>query len=776
MDFDRGHPPPFTPAGASAADLFSRGNYATLARCGPRDDWRTYAALGLIGKTEEAIEGLARFGDEETAFYAAVARWIGGGEDDAIPGLLQPLQHPHAQNLLTLVRKPRIEVLAQLPAVRMGCSDLLSGATHDPRFVVRNISFHPDDLPNRPYADIHQFYDRRRAPDFYACAMAEWHLIPPNLQELPCPILGQTGDYDLHVQAVYPWLHLFDELLVTDASEWNDVTRLARVPVSTFPKSFVLPAGTPPLQETRREIDVFLSGSVFHPYHLDKGELLGQLLAIPGLRVHLVNGFKAPEEYYRQLANAKLSITYVRHPEALPTRGLESLAMGCATLVQRGSVLTLFAGEADGVLEYDLAAGNLAERVRRIVGGWREFEQRAREGASRIREQFGVGRVASQYLRFLTFLAARPRGPRTVDTTPRLQKRMVLEKGWLPSNDLLGSKLLRELAIRNHQQLQRLPRAEPSSPHPLIDAAREAVLANHHAVKAGQVAGGEWLAGVRKVYAKAQSLFPRALVPRFNHIRVMLHYGAPEVVGEALELLDDTLALPEERWEADILEDVFPWDFFPHFFNYRAYFDRIIAHLTRGTKASQALCRLMLASLYSYRGFFPTHNGFYSRSVDDFRRATELDPCFPYYRLWYSSQLIERGLPEDYEEARSTLIRLAKGSVPLIEANELLKQMQGGGTDGPLHIGGVKFDVIESTSISPVRAWRPSREDTRPGRNPTPSESPISVLPTGLPARLQEKEQEVEHLRGIIRAMEGSKFWIARKVWVRLKRLVGGRG
>jgi tetratricopeptide (TPR) repeat protein len=763
-------------ARASVADLFSRGNYATVARYGPGDDWRTYAALGLIGRTEEAIEGLGRFTDDEAAFYAAVARWIGGKEDDHIPRLLEPLQHRHAQNLLALVRKPRIEILTQWPSVRSGCADLLSGARHDQRFAVRNISFHPDDLPNRPYADIHHYYDWQRPPDFYACAMVEWHLIPPNLPELPCPILGQTGDYDLHVQAVHPWLQLFDELLVTDGSEWTDVTRLAPVTVSTFPKSFVLPDGIPPFPVTSRDVDVFLSGSVFHPYHLDKGELLGQLLAIPEIRVHLVNGFKAPEEYYRHLANSKLSIAYVRHPQALPTRGLESLAMGCATLVQRGSVLTLFAGKEEGVLEYDLASEDLSQRIHDVVQHWPEFEKRARRGASRIREQFTGSRVASQYLRFLTFLAARPRSPRAVHRMPRLQKRMVLEKGWLPSNDLVGSRLLKELAIRNHEKLQPALERDSTSPHPLIDAAREAVLANYHRVRAGKVPAEEWLRGIRRLYAKAQELFPRALVPRFNHIRVALHFGTPAAVGEALALLDETLGFPEDRWQADVMEDVFPWDFFPHFFNYRNYFDLIIADLTRGADAGRRLCRLILASLHSYRGHFPTHNGFYSRGLDDFRRAMELDPSFPYYKLWYSSHLIERGLTEDYAEAEAHLKRLVKGSVPLLEADELLKQVKGERAGGGLHLGRTQFDVIEKLVNMPVPGCRKLREASPPGPTSNRLDSPISMLPTGLPAQLHAKQREVDDLKNIIHAMERSRFWLARKAWVRLKQLVRGKG
>jgi hypothetical protein len=798
------------PAPSSVADLFARGNYATLARSGPRTDWRTYASMGLIGKTGEAIAGLSQFSHEEAAFYAAVALWIGGQEDDRVAGLLEPLRHEHAQNLLELVRKPRIEVLAQLPSGRAGCSDLLSGARHDPRFAVHNISFHPEDLPCRPHANIHEFYHREQPPDYYICAMVEWHLIPPNLQELPCPLLGQTADYDLHIQAVHPWLELFDELVVTDPSEWDDVTRLAAVPVSTFPKSFVLPAGIPPLQHTKREVDVYLSGSVFHPYHLDKGELVGQLLGIPWLSVQLSNGFKGPEAYYQSLANAKLSITYVRHSQALPTRGLESLAMGCATIVQRGNVLTLFVGEEEGVLEYDLASQDLAQRVQQVVEHWPEFQNRAVQGGKRIREEFTGPRVASQYLRFLTFLAARPRGPRARHTTPRVQKRMVLEKGWLPSHDFLTSPVLRAIAIRNQEQLQSVLQSTPASSHPFIDAARESVLVHYHRVKAGEEASDEWLTAVRGLYTRCQDTFPRSLVTRFNHIRVMLHFGPASVVSKGLELLEETLAYPEEHWQVDVMEDVFPWDFFPHFFNYRCYFDQITEHLAQNTDVAPILKRLILASLYSYRAFFPVSNGCYLRSLDDYRRAMELDPAFPYYTLWYSGQLMDRALPEDYARARSILTRLVQGCVPLLETIRLLQKLheqqteqmqqlevrmatllgQGAGEEASrlrrqieylrriwrlddfhdiLPQGRIQIEQLESTTLP----FQPHPNlPTSDGSNPPapPIASQISILHADLVAQLKVKQQEIDHLLFRIQAMEESKFWLARKVWFRFKR------
>ena len=67
-----------TPSALTA--LFEAGNYVAVARHGDPDDWRTYAALGLVGCTERALAGLDRFGDPDARFHAGVARFIAGDE------------------------------------------------------------------------------------------------------------------------------------------------------------------------------------------------------------------------------------------------------------------------------------------------------------------------------------------------------------------------------------------------------------------------------------------------------------------------------------------------------------------------------------------------------------------------------------------------------------------------------------------------------------------------------------------------------------------------
>lgn len=569
------------------AELFAAGNYTTVAMAGSPERWETYAAMGLIGKTQAAIDGLSRFDHPEARFYSAVASWMDGDETTAAR-ILEKISTPHAKNLLALIRKPKIHVLAQLPWTRKPPHDLLTAAARDGKFKIQNISFHSQDLPNEPDADIRTFYNSQKPPDFYICQMVEWHVIPPNLQQLPCPILGATADYDVHTQTVYPWLWAFDELMIAGQTEWQDVRRLAPVPVSTFPKLYGIADTLPPIPSGPREIDVFLSGTVIHPYHPDKGRLLHQILRMPDhIKILFIDGFIVPNAYNMILGHSKVSFTYVRHSDGTVTRGLEALSMGCAVVVQKDSVLTLYAGEEEGVLTYQSEADNLVFAIRRILDNWPEFEQRARRGAEIIRREFALSRVASQYLRFLTFLAAKPRSQRKMQPAEQLdQKRTVLCKGWLPG----GLAVLRNMRERNLARWQARLETE-ASPRLVIDMARELVLEYAAAAlaKNSPSADNQLLTQAFSLYRTGLARFPQSLALRFNLIRTALHFGQPTDVKEALQLAEETLGMPASSFKIDVMEDVFPYDFFSTFFNYRKYFDLITESLVEGTPVNPPL-------------------------------------------------------------------------------------------------------------------------------------------------------------------------------------------
>jgi hypothetical protein len=249
------------------------------------------------------------------------------------------------------------------------------------------------------------------------------------------------------------------------------------------------------------------------------------------------------------------------------------------------------------------------------------------------------------------------------------------------------------------------------------------------------------------------------------------------------------------------MEDVFPWDFFAQLFNYRRYFDRLMAALVDGAEVEAELRRLILASLHYYRGLVAPYGHFHSEGLGHFRRAVRLDPDFPYYQYHYARELLQRGLPEDDAEACALLGRLLDGSIRFIEAFDLLEGLAAGerppletyGTLRPTPL--VKKVAASQPPLPPaagvadevrrmVEAARPfvtrargqidfvesiSPERNRQDLQPSPrlrddQYTPAAVL------------QELDHLRQLVRGMESSKFWKLRTAWFKCKRLLGLAG
>ena len=610
-------------------EAFAGGDYLSAARGLPSDSWQYWASLGLIGHPVNAAEELRRFPDPDARFFAGVSSWI-TGDDDRARDLLARCPGEHARRLLELIAKRPITVLAQLPWNRRGPWDMLT-RLNDPAFRVLNVSFHPDDIQNRPYADVRTLVPRGLEPDLFVAEMIEWHLIPPNVRTLGCPVLGHSSDFDLHIQTVAPWLELFDELVVLDHVEWRGLSRAVPVPVSVFPKVFGVPSDLPDVSEGERDIDVFLSGTITHPYHIDKEAIVLDVLDVPDIRALMVQGFEKRVFYYRNLSRSKLCCTFIRHAGAMPTRGLEALGMGCVVAVQDESVLRLFVPDQSGLVSYGPARGSLASAIRDVLRRSNDFLEQARRGAAFVRREFALDRVASQYLRFLTFLAARPRVARAgPPPAGMLQKRPVVQKGWLPSSEFGGALLMgwaSESAARLEERLQTV-----ESVSVLNDLARERLLAHYHD-RAGE--GATWLADVVAPLERAIRRFPSALVPRINLVRALVHFGDPAQVRQGVRLLDDTLRRSTAQWQIDLLDDVLPWDFFPSLFNYRRYFDAVTQSLGTSSPRSETLIAVILASLNHYRSKYAAEIVGERTEVEYAAEAVRLDPEFAEYVVQY---------------------------------------------------------------------------------------------------------------------------------------------
>ncbi len=646
---------------------FAGGDYLSAVRQLSPDSWQYWASLGLIGHPADAAGALARFTHPDAMFFSGVASWI-AGDDDRARHVLGRCENAHARRLLNLIVKHPITVLAQLPWNRRGPWDIL---THlkDPAFRLLNVSFHPDDIHNQLYADVRTLIPAGVQPDFYAAEMLEWHLIPPNIRTLGCPVLGHSSDFDLHIQTVAPWLELFDELVVLDHVEWRGLSGAVAVPVSVFPKVFGVPSDFPDLPEGHRDIDVFLSGTVMHPYHDDKEAIVLDVLDVPDARTLMVQGFEEPPVYYKHLSKSKLCCTFIRHAGALPTRGLEALGLGCVVAVQEESVLRLFVDDREGVVSYG-PGKRLSSVIQEVLQRSDEFLAQARRGAEFIRREFALERVASQYFRFLTFLAARPRRPREDPPPERmLQKRPVVQKGWLPSSDF-GKGLLMDWAARSAARIEERLEADHSVGL-LNDLARERLLAHYH-----DDVGAGWLRDAIAPLERAMEACPDALVVRFNLVRALLHFGDPVHVRQGIGLVDTTLDASAQSWRLHPLDDVLPWDFCPSFFNYRRYFDTVTRSLASAdSDIVQSLIAIILAALNHYRSRYATECPGPHSELFYAEQAVRLDPGFAEYILNYARLLVRRGLPADLSMAKEQLSELSRRSTRLIEIHDIARQL-----------------------------------------------------------------------------------------------------
>jgi Fis1-like tetratricopeptide repeat protein len=655
-------------------DAFARGDFLSVARAGAGDTWQYWASLGLLGHPADAAGALQRFAHSDAGFYSAAASWMAGDDDRALHGL-DRCDGEHARRLAALIRRRPITILAQLPWGRTGAWDLVSHMK-DPAFRLFNVSFHRDDIANRPYADVMTLVPEQVSVDFFVAEMVEWHLIPPNVRALGCPVIGHTSDFDLHVQTILPWLDVFDELIVLDDAQWREMTRLTRVPVSVYAKVFGVPSQLPQVSDGERPIDVYLSGTVSHPYHVDKDPLVRDVLSVPDAHSRIVNGFEAPQAYYKNLLSSKICCTFVRHPGAMPTRGLEALGVGCAVVIQNESALRVFAGETAALVSYDSKAGSVAAAIQKILAQWPDYDARARAGAAMIRREFALDRVASQYFRFLTVLAAKPRTPRRGPSPDELiQRRPVVQKGWLPSLKF-GQGLLMDWAAESAARIEEKLKTDESA-RLLNDVAREHLLAHYHDPVD---AAAEWLEIVVSPLGRALEKFPAALVPRFNLARVLVHFGDAADVRRGVELIEATLRQPIDRWHVDVLDDVLPWDFCPSFFNYRRYFDTVVRFGESPATAASELIAIIVASLSHYRARYAEIPG--ARSCIDWaREAVRLDPDSVDYVLYYCRQLIARAGPTDMADASTRLEALTRRSARLLEmldiARHLPPQLQG---------------------------------------------------------------------------------------------------
>jgi len=654
-------------------ELFQRGNFVACAM-NPSECWERYAAMGLMGLTGPAIEGLSRYVGEEVKFYIGATHWMDGNEKAAME-VLEGCRFLGAEKLLSLIQKPQIDVLTQTP---IGCSsqyvpDLTLSASK--RFRIKNIGPQIGSAntwsPLRAPGNIFDYISGDFDPDFYLCREIEWQALPSNLHELKCPVFGHTEDYDIHLQTVFPLFRSFNRIITCGSYEWRDLSRMQSVPIATFPMAYGLPDDLPDCSMTHRDIDIFLSGTIFHPYHPDKAKLVHGLLSSLDSTLNIrVNSKVLPHgEYFDLLGQSKISLPFVRFDGSMPTRGLESLAMGNALILQKGCALSAYYGESEGVFTCDYWSGELLKTINKVSKNWPDIAPCALRGSQRVREDFLMSNVCTRYLRFLTVMAALSSNSEKPTRSPAEGKRSVICVGWTHDSEFY----LDALAFRS-EELSKKPGVDWEA-NEINDLAREVLLfyvaGSNENIRNSFLAWARWPLSAPPFLGDALELlrigmvrFPRFLALQFNLMRTLYHFSGKECRSEAREMAEHIARSQFTEWDLAVMDDVMPWDFQPEHFNYRAYFDLGVKVIGEGREEDPGFFRLIRACCAHYAAMS-------GGSLEFARMACADDPEFPLYQIALARSLAL--LPEGRHESALILDKMAEQDLLPVRAWDDLK-------------------------------------------------------------------------------------------------------
>jgi tetratricopeptide (TPR) repeat protein len=504
-------------------------------------------------------------------------------------------------------------------------------------------------------------------PDFFLGHMIEWQYLPYDLTELACPVFGTTSDLDLHIHNNQSWLPAFDEVITVGSEEWAKASSLRQGPSCTYPKLFGINPNeitTPGTLE--RDVDLFVSGSVTNTYHPDKAQLTQALLSDDSMYIRCIEGFLNRTSYSIELARSKTAFTYVRHPGSMPSRGIESLAAGCAVLTQPESALRLFFGENEGVYSYQ--PDTLVENVRRLVNDWESTAPKALRGSKRVLREFTTERCISQFLRYLTVKTAilGEIRPRQKVRSPH-QKRVIGKRGW-------GYHTYVNYRMLSHtvEEAVRKEKLNPS-PHNAINMAREVDLFLAHDASSldkerSEVTSEALKEAAANMFHQGLTAHPNSLILKFNQIRHFLHHGAPEQITDTLDAIEILLNTPKTELRLDPSEDVMPWDYYDQFFNYRSYLDLTTEYLGGGNTDKGKLVDLIRASLAHYLGL-------YTGKIEWLEQAAQRDSHFPHYSHSLAKALFSRNTEGDLARASEMSRLLFLKSILITPSFELLAKI-----------------------------------------------------------------------------------------------------
>lgn len=394
---------------ASAEAGFAAGDYTRAALLAESDELRG-CALVLLGNHEKGLPLIDCISTPRAQFFTAFALWGLMSQARALAVLatiVDPVFGPQARKLERLIQRPKIRILLQ-GREDPNCPDydIVGAFRAIPQAEIKTVGYWSTcDVVIDHTTTLEEVLAQLPAgwkPDLFLSHMVEDYPPPIGIERAPFPTFCHTQDFDRHFHHCGHFLKQFDATIALGSADHEDFRQLTGTPAFVFPKLLGLGKRPATRNPPRRDIDVFVSGSLFS-LSRQKAQYLFDVSQLPAkYRVEMLDGFCSPEDYYSHLGRAKATFTYVHRWGLINGRAIEAISVGTCAIYQEGGELGLFLSEEEGAIPYQ--PHNAMQVLTRVIEQWDEkYAAYAQNGMRRVAQIFSLENCIKRYFHFLAF-------------------------------------------------------------------------------------------------------------------------------------------------------------------------------------------------------------------------------------------------------------------------------------------------------------------------------------------------------------------------------------
>lgn len=555
---------------ADAEAAYCDGNYVVAATRAPVDSELQGCALIMLGAFHRglAVLDVAANGSALSPrgrLVGAFALW----ETDNTPAAIAEMralaadfpEEPGYRAFLDLLQRDTIEVLLFAnPFAR----SVESFRQTSPLFRVRTVGFDQScDIPITADSDLVADVEAAlgRSPDL-ALSLTSYAIYHRDHGRLPCPKIGFLTDHDYFLFN----RHAFaanDLLLTNGPIEHFEVRRLYPRPCHTY---YALDLNyTNPHPEHREQrpkrFDVGLSGSSFVPYMREKAQFTFSLMDLPDdLRIRIIQGFLPGDAYHRFIAESRRMPMAVRFSDALNTRIIEAVQLGCDGLNLEGNLWPELLGLTAHTAPYRYATLEQDIRAALAKGGDEDLTSQQLANIDRLLPP--SPERETRFLKYFAFLGSQCERVAESAAAPRRCSGSTgilldIQDRGAPAVAAFHSDLIRHFSAGNtpydaNRELNARIYLVRYFPEPQLAASTVAV--------------GEQL--IKR--------YPRHLVLRFNFARFLFHYGQQERAESHFKAIVDGAG----HWELhEDEDDVLNYHYHIEYFPFMRYQDNVLLKL-----------------------------------------------------------------------------------------------------------------------------------------------------------------------------------------------------